>query len=375
MRLARAWRDSGHTLHLVLGRDEGVRPALADGLDFDILQRDGPLTTAAFETAWMIAKLPARIRAARPDLIFCPGNSYAVVGAALKLALGRECPPIVLKVSNDLERGDMSGPARLLYRRWCRVQGRLLDGFVALAEPMRREIRAAMGVGRGRVAVINNPVLSRSDISALREARRAADRRHSGRRFLAIGRLVPQKNFPLLVRAFARIARPGDRLAILGEGSERGRIEELVHGLALGGRVLLPGHVEETAEWLAGADAFVLSSDYEGLPAVVLEAFAAGLPVIATRCSASMPVLVEKEGLGRLVPPGDEAALAGAMAAPLPAAAERAAAMADRFTVEQAAPAYLALFEDLLAARAANWGVPAAAASHSNRLWSSRVSR
>lgn len=351
MRLAARWRDAGHTLHLVLGRDEGMPPGLADGLAFDILQKPGMPSTSAFETAWMIARLPGRIRAFRPDLIFCPGNSYAVVGAAMKLMLGGDCPPVALKISNDLARDDMPGAVRPFYRLWCRLQGSLLDGFVALADPMRREIQAAMNVGRDRVAVINNPVLSRSDIETLRQARMAVDRSHRGRRFLAIGRLTPQKNFTLLIRAFARIARPDDQLVILGEGPKRAALQRLTRRIGLEGRVLLPGHTEMTAGWLAGADAFVLSSEYEGLPAVVAEAMATGLPVIATRCCVSIPALIESERIGRLVPVGDEIALAAAMATPFVTDPGRAAEIADRFTIEQAAPAYLALFEDMIAQR------------------------
>lgn len=352
MRLARAWRESGHSVHLVLGRDEGRRPALADGLDFDVLQGPGMISTALFETAWMIANLPGRVRAFRPDLIFCPGNSYAIVGAALKLMLAGDCPPVVLKISNDLARGDMNPVARAGYRRWCTLQGRMLDGFVALAEPMRHEIRALMGVGDERIAVINNPVLSRADIAALGHARSQEAAPHEGRRFLAVGRLVPQKNFPLLLRAFARIARPHDRLAILGEGPERRRLERLARRLGVDAQLLLPGHVEETVPWLAAADMFVLSSAYEGLPAVVLEALAAGLPVIATRCGVSIPTLVENGRSGRLVPPGDEAALAAAMTSPLSFDRDLAQAAAGRFAVEQAAPAYLGLFGSLIARQA-----------------------
>lgn len=351
MRLARAWSDAGHTVHLVLGRDEGGRPTLAGGLDFDVLQKPGMASTAAFETAWMIAHLPGRVRAVRPDLIFCPGNSYAVVGAALKLMLAGDCPPVALKISNDLARADMNPLVQAGYRQWCLLQGRLLDGFVGLAEPMRRGIRAAMGVDGDRVAIIDNPVLSRADIAALARDGSRADEAREGRRFLAIGRLAPQKNFPLLVRAFARIAGPGDRLAILGEGPERARLERLADRLGVAGRLLLPGHVEDTRPWLAGADTFVLSSDYEGLPAVVLEAFAAGLPVVATRCAASLPVLIDEGRTGRLVPVGDAAALAAAMAPSMAFDRARARATVDRFTVERAAPAYLDLFRELVARR------------------------
>lgn len=351
MRLAHEWRGAGHGVHLVLGRDQGLKPGLADGLEFDVLQQHRLPIAAAFETLWMITKLPERIRSVRPDVIFCPGNSYAVVGAVLKLIMGEECPPLVLKISNDLARADLAAPARLFYRSWCRLQGLLFDGFVAIARSMRREVRLAMGVEAARVAVIDNPVLRRADIGRLGHARSLADRGHDGRRYLAIGRLVPQKNFALLIRAFARIAGADDRLAILGDGPRRRALEKLAARLGVGDRVMLPGHVEPVEDWFAGADMFVLSSDYEGLPAVVVEAMASGLPVLATRCSASMPALVEEGRLGRLVPPRDEVALAEAMDAPGGGEPERASARAEQFTVERAGEEYLLFFRAIARGR------------------------
>ncbi|MBS0502693.1 MAG: glycosyltransferase [Proteobacteria bacterium] len=343
LRLARAWRDSGHDVRIVLGRDEGPRPAFADGLDFEVLQR-GSFSTAPFETLWMIAGLPARLRDFRPDLIFLPGNSYAVVGAVLKLLMGGACPPLVLKISNDLCRRDMPALGRAFYRLWCRLQGCMLDRFIALTPAMKRDVRRALGVAHDSIAVIDNPVLSRADADAIAALRRATARPHAGRRFLAIGRLAPQKNFALLLRAFARIAGPEDRLAIVGEGGERLRLERLAKQLGIEDRLLMPGHIATPEAWLAGCDVFALSSDYEGLPAVVLEALAAGLPVVATDCSASMATLLENGRLGRLVAPGDVEALAAAMDRPLVPDPARSAAMAARFTVERAAPAYLRLF-------------------------------
>lgn len=343
LRLARAWRDRGHAVRIVLGRHEGPRPALADGLDFDILQR-GSVSTAPFETLWMIAGLPGRLRDFQPDLIFLPGNSYAVVGAVLKLLMGGACPPMVLKISNDLCRPDMPAVGRAAYRLWCRLQGHILDRFVALTPAMKSDVQQALGVAAERIAVIDNPVLSRADADGIAALRQATARPHAGRRFLAIGRLAPQKNFALLLKAFARMAGPDDRLAIIGDGAERARLERLAKQLGIEDRLLMPGHSTAPEVWLAGCDVFALSSDYEGLPAVVLEALAAGLPVVATDSSASMATLLENGRLGRLVAPGDVQALAEAMDRPLVPDPARSATMAARFTVERAAPAYLRLF-------------------------------
>jgi hypothetical protein len=67
-----------------------------------------------------------RIRRHRPDVLFCAGNSYTVVAVTMRLVLGRRCPPILAKISNDLTRADLPAVARPFYRLWLRIQGRLL---------------------------------------------------------------------------------------------------------------------------------------------------------------------------------------------------------------------------------------------------------
>jgi glycosyltransferase involved in cell wall biosynthesis len=343
LRLAAAWAPAGCHPHIVLGRNDGVGRAGAPPLAYDVLEA-GAVSTAAFETLWMIARLPGRIREARPDVLFCAGNSYAVVGAVMKLLLGRRCPPIVLKVSNDLSRADLHPLVRPLYRQWLRLQGRLIDRFVGLAEPMRAEIADAMRVDPDRIAIINNPVLSFSEVKQLAQQRDRVERRGQARRFVAVGRLVPQKRFDLLLRAFARIARPQDRLAILGEGPERPALEALARSLGICDRLDLPGHVQPIEPWLIASDCFVLSSDYEGVPAVLVEALAAAVPIVATECSTSIRSLLEDGRLGAIVPVRDDAALGQAMDSAPPAHPAAARARAERFTVERGAADYLALF-------------------------------
>ena len=111
----------------------------------------------------------------------------------------------------------------------------------------------------------------------------------------------------------------------------------------------MPGHVSPLDGELAAADALVLSSDYEGVPAVVAEALAAGLPIVATRCSVSMDDMLGGGRFGVLVPVGDAKALAGAMAgiAAMPFDAEAAREHVRRFTVEIASRCYAALMEGL----------------------------
>ena len=342
LRLAHAWRGMGVEIRLVLGRDDGILAAQGAALAPDILAPRW-LATRRWETLWMIVALPRLMRRHRPDVIFCAGNTYAIVAVAMKLLFGTACPPIVAKISNDLERRDLPAPVRWCYHRWLRVQTRFIDAFVGIAEPMREEIVGRFAVAPARVSVIDDPAVDDASLAAFAAAPRV--RRHPGRQFLSVGRLAPQKAVHNAIEAFARIARPDDRLVILGEGEERAKLERLVASRGVDGQVSLPGHVGDLPGWFASSDAYVLSSDYEGVPAVVIEALAAGIPIVATNCCASMATLID--GVGRLVPVGDIGALAAAMDGiaddPVHTAAMRA--RASQFTVETAAPAWLRLFE------------------------------
>ena len=310
LRLNAEWARLGVDVQIVLGRREGRLGEEAPDLSYTVLQ-SGSRSTAAFETLWMIARLPAAIRALTPDALFCAGNTYSIVAVAMRLILGRRCPPIVLKVSNDLQRRDLPAPMRWAYHFWLRCQAPVFVSIVAMAEPARAEVEQVMRVPSSRVVVINNASLCHTDLDRFAAARDSIARDDIGRHFLAVGRLVSQKNFPSLLGAFARIARDEDRLTLIGEGPERGKLARLAGALGITAKVDMPGHVNPLYDHFARADAFVLSSDYEGLGVVVVEALAAGVPIVATDCCVNMAMLVD--GAGLLVPIKDIAALASAL--------------------------------------------------------------
>ncbi len=134
----------------------------------------------------------------------------------------------------------------------------------------------------------------------------------------AVGRLEPQKNFPLLLRAFRRFSaqHPEYRLVIFGEGRKRAALEALIAELGLEEKVALPGRDAQVLEKIQKAAMFVLSSDYEGMPNVLLEAMCMGMPVISTDCPSGGPRELIEDGVnGLLVPVGDEMAMYQAMEA------------------------------------------------------------
>jgi len=174
--------------------------------------------------------------------------------------------------------------------------------------------------------------------------------------FTCVGRLESQKNPLLLVQAFAALNNPRIHLIMLGEGSLREQLAAYIREHGLERRVHLLGKRNEVPECLAASDVFVLSSNWEGNPLAVMEAMAAGLPVVGTAVGG-VPELVESGRQGILVPPGDCAAFTDAMRTLLNDP-EKRTAMANAaqahataaFNVERMAQGYESIYRAALAA-------------------------
>jgi glycosyltransferase involved in cell wall biosynthesis len=168
------------------------------------------------------------------------------------------------------------------------------------------------------------------------------------------GRFKLQKDFATLIDAFhiVHAERPA-RLVILGDGPGRRALTERIARLGLAQDVLLPGRVPNILPWLRRARLFVLSSRWEGLPGVLIEALACGCPVVSTDCPSGPAEILERGAYGTLVPVGDPQRLARAVldALDAPAGRERLQSRARDFSSERAIPAYLAVFERVLQAQ------------------------
>ena len=133
--------------------------------------------------------------------------------------------------------------------------------------------------------------------------------------FCAAGRLHDQKNFGLLIRSFIRAFGKAEevKLVIYGEGYLRAELQQLIDSEGYTSKILLPGRTNNMADAYARADAFVLSSDFEGMPNALMEAMASGVPSISTNCPTGPADLIDDHINGILVPVGDEKAMAAAM--------------------------------------------------------------
>ena len=161
---------------------------------------------------------------------------------------------------------------------------------------------------------------------------------------LGVGRLEPQKDFATLIRAVAEVNRThAVRLRILGEGAERPALERLVRECGLEDRVSLPGFVENPFAHMRRARMLVMSSVFEGFGNVLVEAMACGTPVVSTDCLSGPAEILDHGRFGRLVPPGQPAALAAAISQSLGTEPdrERLRLRAEEFSVARAVDRYL----------------------------------
>jgi glycosyltransferase involved in cell wall biosynthesis len=223
---------------------------------------------------------------------------------------------------------------------------RSADVIGTVSTGVKDDLAAATGLPKDRMQVLYNPVVT-PELAALAAQEPDHPWMHDGGDpvILAVGRLTRQKNYPLLLEAFAQVrkARPA-RLLILGEGELRADLEAQVARLGLGESVSLPGFRANPFAFMSRAALFVMSSDWEGLPTVLIEAMACGAPVVATRCDSGPGEILEEGRYGRLTPMGDAPALAQAMIATLDDPGDKAQriARAHHFNLDAAVDRYLA---------------------------------
>jgi glycosyltransferase involved in cell wall biosynthesis len=231
------------------------------------------------------------------------------------------------------------------------------DQIVTVSRDLADDLARFAGLARRRITAIYNPVVdARIDAAARQEPDHPWLVPGTPPVVLGVGRIEPRKGFATLMRAFAlvRAQRPA-RLVILGEGkaTEAGarhqqELTGLAHELGIVEDVSLPGFKPNPYAYMARAAAFVLSSDYEGLPGVLIQAMACGCAVISTDCPTGPREILEDGRYGPLVPVGDHTRMAEAIVrvldAPPPAAVLRE--RASEFSVEAAVDAYLALFRE-----------------------------
>jgi glycosyltransferase involved in cell wall biosynthesis len=212
-----------------------------------------------------------------------------------------------LKLTNRLSRPNI-GPFRRIYRyNLFKFIFDRLDLVLTLTDAERRHVLSVHPGREELLRTVPNPYVS-DEMLRDRPARQPGPPR-----LLAAGRMVPQKRFDNLLRAFAQISHEDATLTVLGDGPQRKSLESLAHALGIAERVHMPGYVGDILPSLRQSDLFVLSSDYEGLPAVIFEALASNVPVVTTESFFAARELLGDVDSCAVVPIGDPQALAHAI--------------------------------------------------------------
>ncbi len=237
-----------------------------------------------------------------------------------------------------------------LLRRLCvpplmRLTYLLAQDIVAVSRGTAQSLAPVLGKTTSeRITVIYNPIdLARIEMMAAADDKIAS---WSVPTIINVGRLIEQKDQETLIRAFAKVrSRRPCRLVILGEGEKRATLAALAQKLGVGSDVLMPGFITNPYSWMKKSAVFVLSSKFEGLPTVLIEAMQCGISVISADCPSGPAEILEDGRWGKLFIPGDVDALASAIEDALDGklvvdVRQRAA----DFSIDTAVSRYVALF-------------------------------
>jgi glycosyltransferase involved in cell wall biosynthesis len=313
-------RDRGYDTTLVAGtlaRGEDSMAFVAQGLDVPVVSLP-ELGREISPIRDLVAtfRLAALIRRERPHILHTHTAKAGTVGRVAALVAGRARPPIVIHTFHGHVLYGYFGPLRSrffrLLERWL---ARHTTVLVAVSPQVRDDL-VALGVApREKFAVV------RLGIELEERVGGAADARDETRRYLGIppgtfavgwvGRMTAVKRTDDVLEGFRRLRARGvdATLCLVGDGPDRPQLEERAHELGVMRETLFLGYQEDVAPLYAAFDALVLPSGNEGTPVSVIEALAAGTPVVATRVGGVPDVVVDGED-GFLVEPGDADALA-----------------------------------------------------------------
>ncbi len=333
--LTNEWAKQHHVLLALF--DSSRRDYPNGGRILDL--RVPPSTTFAkkiLNVGLRVKRLLDIVRSERPDRIYAfmeSANFATIVAAALSNHLDR------LWVSVRINPACKSP----LFRTLISILYRLPKRVVANSEGVKQALET-MGIPGDRISVIYNPVNLRRRQANAPDSKPPLDHRF----ILAAGRLVNQKGFDRLLTAFQHIENSDLHLAILGKGPEREPLIQQACKLGIRDRVHFPGRVSDVDIWYRTAECFVLSSRYEGLPNVLIEAMDNRCPVVSFDCPYGPSELIKDGENGLLVPDGNMEALAAAISRVLAdegfrlALATKGMETVTRFNVEEIASHWLA---------------------------------
>jgi glycosyltransferase involved in cell wall biosynthesis len=292
----------------------------------------------------MIFMLARQLRRDAADVVHTHNPGVHHYGAVSAWMAG--VPAVV-----NTRHGPTTSFGRAYQERYSRAVMPLTDRVVFVCEDSRRYLVEKRGLPSRKSAVIINGIELRAFLENPAAPMSAAPRV----RFGAVGRMVPVKAHSILIDAFAQLRGklPDAELRIVGGGPLEGELKEQTRKAGLNGHIRIEGFIQHIADVLQELDIFVMSSTSEGLPLVILEAMAAGLPVVSTRIGG-VPEVAPEGDVSVLCAPGNASELAEAMykaatACDLARMGKRAREMAiAKFSLDQMWRSYEAVYAEAL---------------------------
>jgi glycosyltransferase involved in cell wall biosynthesis len=247
----------------------------------------------------------------QPSVVLASSSNMGLVTGVACRELRSRGTGVAMKLTNPVIRPRDRLPLQKVYRRnLYRFVFAQHDRVLTLTDAERSALAATYPDMSDRFVTVPNAYVSKELRSSAMPEPKA---RGGGPNLLTLARMMPQKRLDVLLHAFARLGRPEARLTILGDGPLRPSLEGLAHSLGISDRVEMPGFVEDVLPALRTADLFVLSSDYEGLPAAVIEALACNVPVVTTDCFPGARSMLGRSAYCAVTPIGDAEELARAI--------------------------------------------------------------
>lgn len=310
IQLAGKLADEGMVVALVVASSVGV-------LRTEISSHVELVDLGAGRVMSAIMPLSAWLSAWRPDaLIACQVHANVVAYLAHRRA-GTGCRLILREVStpsvNMKSVGLVMRTLLWLLMRWAYVRA---DAVVAVSHGVADDLRRYLRADLPRLRVIYNPVI---DEGLYAKAEQPIEhpwfsQDESVPVVLAVGRLTEAKNYELLIRAFALVAKNRRaRLLILGEGEDRSKLQQLIEEFQLAECVSMPGFDSNPYKYMNRCSVYVMSSLWEGLPGALIQALALQASIVSTDCPSGPNEILAGGRFGYLVPSGDDKALAGAL--------------------------------------------------------------
>lgn len=309
LNLAEESSARGHSIDIVLTKAEGALlssvPASIRVID---LGASRPLTAIPALIRYLSTEQPCAL------LSKITNANMAAIWASKLASVPTRC--VVCEVSTlSVELENSLRHHRFFVPQLLRHSFPYAHAIVAYSQGVADDLARVFGIPRRSIHVIHSPVVSETLLTKSRKPTSHPWLQKSNIPVIVgIGRLTRQKDFPTLIRAFSNVReRIPSKLIILGEGEERTSLEELCKSLGIAEDVDMPGFVANPYAILSRAALFVLSSRWEGLSLVLIEALACGTKVVATDCPSGPREVLDNGRYGQLCPVGNVPALAAAM--------------------------------------------------------------